>query len=95
MWFGTDHKVTANNYNLAWALPTHVVMAFFAWKRKPWIQAYFKAVFWFTIVLLITWFFLPQQLNPSLLPIVLLIAWRSWNLAKNPSYGAERDHNKG
>ena len=95
MWFGTDHKVTANNYNLAWALPTHVVMAFFAWKRKPWIQAYFKAVFWFTIVLLITWFFLPQQLNPALLPIVLLIAWRSWNLAKNPSYGAERDHNKG
>ena len=69
-------------------------MAFFAWKRKPWIQAYFKAVFWFTIVLLITWFFLPQQLNPALLPIVLLIAWRSWNLAKNPSYGAERDHNK-
>jgi hypothetical protein len=95
MWFGTDHTVTSNNYNLAWALPTHVVMAFFVGKKRSWVLSYFKAVFWLTIALIITWFFLPQQMNPSLLPIALLIAWRSWNLAKIPLYGTERDHNKG
>jgi hypothetical protein len=95
MWFGTDHTVTSNNYNLAWALPTHVVMAFFIGKKRSWVLTYFKAVFWLTITLIITWFFLPQQLNPALLPIALLIGWRSWNLAKNPLYGTERDHNKG
>ncbi|HJW17747.1 MAG TPA: hypothetical protein VJ499_11530, partial [Flavisolibacter sp.] len=95
MWFGTDHTVTSNNYNLAWALPTHVVTAFFIGKRRAWMLVYFKAVFWLTIILIITWFFLPQQLNPALLPIAILIGWRSWNLAKNPSYGTERDHNKG
>jgi hypothetical protein len=95
MWFGTDHTVTSNNYNLAWALPTHVVIAFFIGKRRSWVLSYFKAVFWLTIIFIITWFFLPQQLNLSLLPIALLIGWRSWNLAKNPLYGTERDHNKG
>jgi hypothetical protein len=28
MWFGTDHALCANNYNLLWALPTHLVAAF-------------------------------------------------------------------
>jgi hypothetical protein len=95
MWFGTDHTVTGNNYNLAWALPTHVIIAFFVGKKRRWVMAYFKIVFWLTVVLILTWFILPQQLNPALLPIALLIAWRSWNLAKNPLYGTERDHNKG
>ena len=29
MWFGTDHKVCQNNFNLLWALPSNVIMAFF------------------------------------------------------------------
>ncbi|MGZ3949489.1 MAG: Lnb N-terminal periplasmic domain-containing protein, partial [Flavisolibacter sp.] len=81
MWFGTDHKVCGNNWNLLWALPTNVVMAFYVHSKRRWVQNYFSIVFWLTVVLTITWFFLPQQMNNALLPLVLLILWRSWNLS--------------
>jgi hypothetical protein len=93
MWFGTDHKVCGNNWNLLWALPTHVVMAFYVHSKRSWVGTYFNIVFWLTVVLAITWFFLPQEMNNALLPIVLLIAWRSWSLSKNKSYAAKGNYN--
>jgi hypothetical protein len=92
MWFGTDHKVCQNNYNLFWALPANVVMAFFVHSKRSWVKKYFGIVFWLTIVLAVTWFFLPQQMNNALLPIVLLIIYRSWHLSKIKPYAGERDH---
>jgi hypothetical protein len=92
MWFGTDHKVCQNNYNLFWALPTNVVMAFFVHSKRLWVQKYFRIVSWLTLVLLVTWFLLPQQMNNALLPIVLLIVYRSWSLSKNKLYAGKRNH---
>lgn len=83
MWFGTDHNVTQNNYNLLWALPTNVVTAFFVHHKKNWVRKYFRVVFWMTLALLVAWFFLPQQMNNALLPVVLLIIFRSWHLSKS------------
>ncbi len=34
MWFGTDHQACQNNFNLLWALPTNIFIAFASWKRK-------------------------------------------------------------
>lgn len=82
MWFGTDHKVCRNNYNLLWALPTNVLMAFFVHSKKQWVQIYFKIVFWLSILLAIAWFFLPQQMNNALIPILLIIIYRSHSLSK-------------
>lgn len=82
MWFGTDHKVSRNNYNLLWALPTHFIMAFFVHSKKQWTLNYFKIVFWLSILLAVVWFFLPQQMNNALLPILLLIIYRSRKLSK-------------
>ena len=92
MWFGTDHKVCQNNYNLLWALPTNLVAAFFIGSKKAWVRKYFNIVFWLTVVLALTWFFLPQQMNNALIPIVLLIIYRSWNLSKIRSYAGKRNH---
>lgn len=61
MWFGTDHALCANNYNLLWALPTNLVMAFVVHKRIAWVQRYFRIVFWLTLILLLAWFLLPIQ----------------------------------
>lgn len=82
MWFGTDHQLCANNYNLWWALPTHLAGAFFVHKRVAWIRQYFRIVFFLTILLLLLWAFLPQHLNTALLPLVFLIALRSWMISK-------------
>jgi hypothetical protein len=82
MWFGTNHKVCANNYNLVWALPTHTVMAFFVHSHRRWVRGYFRVVCWISVILLLCWFFLPQQMNNALLPLVLLIIYRSLWLSK-------------
>lgn len=82
MWFGTDHALCANNYNLLWALPTHVVVAFFLFSRKAWVPNYFRIMFFLGVALLILWAFLPQQLNTALIPLLFLIVLRSWMLSK-------------
>ena len=86
MWFGTDHIVCRDNFNLLWALPTHLVAAFFAGSSRRWVKIYFTITFWLSLVLAILWFFLPQQMNPALLPIVLLVIYRSRGLSKNRPY---------
>lgn len=77
MWTATDHPMCKNNFNLLWAWPTHTVVALFVNSKRSWVIKYFK----FTVValtaVLISWFFLPQQMNTALLPIVLLLLFRS------------------
>lgn len=77
MWVGTDHSMTKNNFNLIWAWPTHTIMAFFVNSKKSWVQKYFKFTAVALMAVLISWFFLPQQMNNGLLPIVLLLIYRS------------------
>jgi hypothetical protein len=81
MWFGTDHKVCQDNFNLLWALPTHAVMAFFSFSRKNWVRKYFTIVLWLTVALLAAWFFLPQEMNNALTPVLLLVIYRSWAIS--------------
>jgi hypothetical protein len=88
MWFGTDHRVCRDNFNLFWAIPTHTIGAFFVQSRRTWVNKYFRITAWITIALLATWFFLPQQMNHALIPLVLLILFRSWDLSKKSRYVA-------
>jgi hypothetical protein len=80
MWFGTDHVVTQNNFNLVWALPTHLFAVFTLHKNKSWHLTYFKTIFVISCLFLLSWFILPQQLNFTVLPILLIIILRSWYL---------------
>jgi hypothetical protein len=82
MWFGTDHQACRNNMNLVWALPTHLVAVFFLFINKSWVKKYFRFTFWLNILLLLVWFFLPQQMNSALLPLLGLIILRSFFLSK-------------
>jgi hypothetical protein len=91
MWFGTDHVVCRDNLNLLWALPTHLAAAFFAGKNTDRSLTYFKAVFWVMLLLLAAWAFLPQQLNIALLPLILLIAARSYQLSKPEAYAPRKN----
>jgi len=77
MWVGTDHSMTKNNFNLIWAWPTHTIMAFFVNSKKSWVKKYFKFTAIALLAVLVSWFFLPQQMNNALIPIVLLLIYRS------------------
>ena len=83
MWFGTNHVMCRNNLNLLWALPTHFPMALMLFTRRPGIAKYFKFVYVYSIVLFAICFFLPQQFNIALLPIVGIIIVRSYSLSRH------------
>jgi hypothetical protein len=77
MWIGTDHSMTKNNYNLLWALPSHLVFSFFINSTKSWIKKYFLFTTISLVLVLIAWISLPQQMNNALIPFVLLLLYRS------------------
>lgn len=78
MWFGTDHIMTKNNYNLLWAWPINAVAAFYIHSTKKWVKVYYMIYAIFNIILLGWWFFLPQLMNPALLPIIGILIFRSF-----------------
>jgi len=82
MWFGTDHLTCRNNFNLLWALPTHLPMSVLLNKKANWVKKYFRFCYWLSIALLLTWFILPQQMNNALLFIAGIIMLRSFFLSK-------------
>lgn len=82
MWTGTDHQLCRNNYNLVWAIPFHTVAAFFPGSKKKIMHRYWAFVFLVYLTLLVFWVWLPQELNKDLLPVIVLLAWRSWKQFK-------------
>lgn len=77
LWTATDHKAAANNFNLLWALPTHLlIVLIFRSKSHAFLKNYFLAAAIVTAVLLISWSFLPQQLNLFLIPFVATLLCR-------------------
>jgi hypothetical protein len=69
MWAGTDHLATHANLNLLWATPFALgaAAAVLFNGRRFW----FKAVFATTLLALIGFYILPQQLHPATIPIML------------------------
>ncbi len=79
MWWGTDHSMTKENFNLLWALPTHFIFVWFLNSQNKKIKYYFLFTAILSLLTLIFCVLLPQQLNVSLIPVVILIMYRSFN----------------
>jgi Domain of unknown function (DUF4105) len=77
LWFGRVDTICSNNYNILWALPTHVLIAFVLNKKKKWIKTYWLISAAILVILLVAWKWLPQEMNNGLLPIVILLLLRS------------------
>jgi len=82
LWFATDHKAAANNLNIMWALPTHIIATFAFIKQPKWLMKYFLGVAFITGSLLIAWPIFPQKLNNSLIPLVLTLGMRAFTQYK-------------
>jgi hypothetical protein len=81
MWFGTEHLLCRSNFNILWALPTNFIAAFFIWKNPAWLKRYFNIAFFVYGLLFIAWFWLPQEINISVIPVLLLLFFRYAKLA--------------
>jgi hypothetical protein len=79
LWVATDHKAAANNFNLLWAFPLHLVAAVGMLRKNQakWLSSYFTFVSVLTALLIGFWAILPQQMNPFLLPVVFIILIRT------------------
>ncbi|TAE51198.1 MAG: DUF4105 domain-containing protein [Bacteroidetes bacterium] len=70
LWFATEHKPTAWNLNAAWLLPSHLYVAFLLLRKAPpaWAKTYLMAAAAIVILLIVNWFWLPQELHAAFLP---------------------------
>ncbi len=79
LWLATDHAAAARNLNLLWAWPTHLLAAFFLFRKtKPrWVNRYLLMTAVTGLLLVVFWPMVPQALNHGLIPVVLVIITRS------------------
>lgn len=88
MWLFTDHQACRNNLNLLWAYPPNLLVAFLFWKPWKTVRLHFGFLIGLYSLLLLSWWILPQALNPALIPFVVLMlvrAWKRWRADKQPS----------
>ena len=75
LWFLTEHSATGANYNIMWAMPTNIILAFSLKKISR--SVFFRVlgyVTWGTLlVVLLFWKSMPQVLVPSAFPVALII----------------------
>jgi hypothetical protein len=82
LWTVTDHRAAAKNFNLLWALPTHLVVAFAFIKQPRWLSKYFLVVMILSIATLLLWPVIPQKLHYALIPVVLTMTVRAFTQYK-------------
>ena len=85
MWTMTDHSMTKNNFNLLWAMPINAIACFFTTTSSRKFKGYFLSYALLLTLLILSWPFIPQELNNALLPLVLLLAYRSYMIYKSPA----------
>jgi hypothetical protein len=87
LWFVSLHRVTKGNINLAWALPTHLAVAWVFLRRKSygWLRPYLAVTAALAGILLAGWRLWPQDLPTALLPLLLAVIVRSAGLALAPA----------
>jgi hypothetical protein len=78
LWVIRVDTVCRNNFNVLWALPTHFFVAFVVYLKRKWLQQYFRIVFALTALFTLCWFFIPQQINVGVLPLLGIILLRSY-----------------
>lgn len=77
MWFGTEHELCRDNYNVVWALPTHLLAAFFIQKNTLVVKRYFAATAVICAAFLLALPFVPQAMNIAFIPLILLAGLRA------------------
>ncbi len=89
LWLFTDHSTTPNNFNILWAFPLNLIVAFLFSKEKhqKWLPDFFRALKNAIIMLIIVWALGWQVFSWTLIPILLTLFLRYRDLQKNLSKG--------
>lgn len=79
LWFFTFHSQTKSNWNILWAFPGHLVVAFALIRGsiKPWVKKYLLFALVLANLSLVFWIFGGQSFHPSIIPLILVILLRT------------------
>jgi hypothetical protein len=73
LWFATDHSATKTNFNLLWALPTHLLL-FWRSHQGGWVRTYFNIAGALALLTLLCWAIIPLDMPVEAIPLVALAA---------------------
>ncbi len=83
LWTATEHNGTAQNYNILWAFPLHLIAAIMLIRPKGKILEWYFKIFSVTnILVLLLWTVIPQSYNLSFIPIIIMLTTRSFIITK-------------
>jgi len=98
LWFFTRHGVTANNFNLMWALPTNLVLAFLLTQKTPKFESFTKILTCISCAIVLI-FVLSMQWLPQCFPnglifislsllirFLFIIQQRGWGVKMNQKH---------
>jgi hypothetical protein len=79
LWFATEHSATQWNWNILWAFPGHLILAFALLRKKlkPWVRHYLLAALILADAAVVFWILGFQSFHPSLIPILLVVILRT------------------
>lgn len=79
LWFFTFHSQTKYNWNILWAFPGHLALAFGLWRGslKPWLKKYLLFALILANLSLVFWVFGVQSFHPSIVPLLLVVILRT------------------
>ncbi|MFD2200098.1 DUF4105 domain-containing protein [Shivajiella indica] len=79
LWFFTFHSQTKYNWNILWAFPGHLFLAFALLRNniKSWVKKYLLFALILANIALIFWIFGWQSFHASIVPLLLVILLRT------------------
>jgi hypothetical protein len=82
LWFLTDHTAVVKNWNLLWAMPTHLIFAFLVFKKtkSAVLKYYFLVNGLLAFAVLPLWTILPQRFDIAFVPLILIVSLRSYQM---------------
>lgn len=84
LWFFTDHKTTAGNLNIFWALPLYFPLAFglIIQKYKAVVRRILQFMMYVHLLIILGWFALPQNFHPVILLILICCIIRALKISQ-------------
>lgn len=79
LWVAADHTSTPYNFNILWALPVNMIVAFvvvFQDKVPKWAPKYLWSALGLMVIMLLLWIIKVQIFSPVLIPLLLTLAIR-------------------
>ncbi len=95
MWLGRVDDVCSKNINILWALPTHIVAVFFIRKKGSWIKYYFLITCLIAALLFAGFPFWPQEMSLAVLPLLVIIMFRSYSLFQKRNHEEKNSIQRG